>query len=173
MVWVFSRPFSSLCAHEPYISSDPITKYFHDNLLMVSKKKKLTSYKERKISIKSIVPVVRGTELSLHSRCPSTKSTVATMAKARSTTLNKQKQFCSFSQSKQEYIFQISRASNQHVRYTWEFFFFNQISLTFGFFVPTKICLFISDWNSSLQSAFYSSVSSSMASTMSMHFWTE
>jgi len=32
-------------------------------------------------------PVVWGTELSLHSRCPSTKSTVATMAKARSTTL--------------------------------------------------------------------------------------
>jgi len=32
-------------------------------------------------------PVVWGTELSLHSRCPSTKSNVATMAKARSTTL--------------------------------------------------------------------------------------
>jgi len=28
----------SMC--EPYISSDPVTKYFHDNLLMVSKKKK-------------------------------------------------------------------------------------------------------------------------------------
>jgi len=49
----------SMC--EPYISSDPVTKYFHDNLLMVSKKKKkLTSYKERKISIKSIVTVVWG-----------------------------------------------------------------------------------------------------------------